>query len=251
MARPWINQTALKSTLAGFFRDNKAEVTHFGNTVNQCFEAYVFASMVNWYREQGWDVRFEHPDGEAKMARLKFSTRGKPNKYTFAVCSKSGLRVQVRHSLRVATQHFTGDQAHPANVVLDAAVIEDCDLSQHTTNNAVENQRLITFAEAKHMSAFAELVVGFIGMVHEMCPYRLASATKAKPQKLAPHPLPFLYVSGHLFPTARGILETMVHRNMDVTIYDYTTNLTELRPHVRLVPDTRPKKQQRRVAAKR
>lgn len=35
------------------------------------------------------------------------------------------------------------------------------------------------------------------------------------------HPAPFLYVSGHLNPTAQGIVESISYRGYDVDVYDY------------------------------
>ena len=48
---------------------------------------------------------------------------------------------------------------------LDVAVIRDMDLEGFSTFDHVPNDQLLTFGEAKHMSAFAELVASFIGVV--------------------------------------------------------------------------------------
>ena len=125
-------------------------MSKFGNTVNQCFEAYVLASMVNWYKKNHWTVTFVNPPGHS--IRLKFSTRGAPDHYTYARCAKGKKVIQVRHSLRVATNSFDSSTClHPANLVLDVAVVTDVDLSFYTTNAYVNNCAIITFAESKHM----------------------------------------------------------------------------------------------------
>ena len=62
-------------------------------------------------------MRFVHPDNATKMAKLKFNTRGKPDNYTRAICTKGELSIQVRHSLRVATKHDDRWQRWSANVV--------------------------------------------------------------------------------------------------------------------------------------
>ena len=66
------------------------------------------------------------------------------------------------------------------------------------------------------MSAFAELVAGFIGLVHELQPTRLR---RIKKRKAVHHKSPFLFVSGYMMHTARGILETIEQRGFDVEIY--------------------------------
>jgi hypothetical protein len=74
------------------------------------------------------------------------------------------------------------------------------------------------------MSAFAELIANFIGLVHEMLPDKIKRLRlHNRPQSQAEHPAPFLYVSGYLYPTAQGIVETIKDRGYDIDIYDYLT----------------------------
>jgi hypothetical protein len=234
MANVWVEQGALKAGLAKFFAAERAELTAFGSTVNQTFEAFVFASVVNWYRMTGWQVELIHPtqgkgkEGEARAVRLKFSTRGRPDGYTRALCSKGDVRLQVRHGLRVATRSYASSSPRrmPANVCLDVAVILEQDLSSFNTNHAVESETLITFGEAKHMSAFAELITGFLGLVYEMMPEQLQPLRPyIGPLRDRAHPAPFLYVSGFLYPTAQGLLDTILFRGFDVDILDHESTV--------------------------
>jgi hypothetical protein len=55
-------------------------------------------------------------------------------------------------------------------------VIRTVDLSAYSTNHAVPVKCLVTFGEARHMSAFAELLASFIDVVHEMQANRLRKA---------------------------------------------------------------------------
>jgi hypothetical protein len=224
MTRIWIDKSAVEKQLQAFFSSNRSGLSKFGNTVNQTFEAFVFASVVKWYADNGWTVEFKHPKQAQSAVRLKFSTRGRPNNYTYAICTNGDQKIQIRHQIRVATKFHRVGQAPPANVVLDVAVISDQDLSKYGSNDYVGNQALITFGEAKHMSAFAELVAGFIGLVHELKPVALRSSRHAKKRiSDCGHLAPFLYVSGYLLPTAQGIVKTIKRRGYDIVIYDYKT----------------------------
>lgn len=224
MANPWINQSAIKRKLSGFFSDHKQDVNSFGLTVNQTFEAFVFASVIKRYADAGWTITFEHPDKHTNSVKLKFNTRGKPNNYTFARCARGKRVIQVRHSLRVATRHHAPWMHHNANVVLDVAVIKDIELDSLKTDDHVANSELLSFGEAKHMSAFAELIAGFIGLVHEIDPDRLQQKRQVgERQRKRLHPAPFLYVSGYLNPTAQGIVETIAYRGYDIDVYDCET----------------------------
>lgn len=238
MSKIWIDKTAISLQLSSFFEENKSEINEFGTTVNQTFEAFVFAAVVKWYSNNGWTVTFKHPKESNGFVKLKFSTRGRPSNYTYAICKKKKTVIQVRHGLRVATKHHRQHFHQPANIVLDVAVILDTDLSNYKTNAYVDNDKLITFGEAKHLSAFAELIANFIGLVHEMKPDALLP--KHENQLLSPleHPFPFLYVSGHLNPTAQGIIQSIEMRKFSIQVYDHSRSLTFEMD----LPTTKPKK---------
>lgn len=187
----------------------------------------MFASVIAWYKREGWSVNFVHPKGsEGKESlRLKFSTMGKPSGYTYALCKKGRRKIQVRHQLRVSTRSHSVEQQYPANICLDVAVLRAVDLSGYSTHDAVPVRFLITFGEAKHMSAFAELIAGFIGVVHEMQPRRLRSG--ARRYQSADHLSPFLYVSGYFYPTGKGLFESIERRSLDIDVYCSTKALTD------------------------
>lgn len=231
MAKKWIDQPKIRELLAGFFNEQHDSVLQFGNTVNQTFEAFVFASVVGWYQRNGWSVAFRNPkkakdDPAPGEVRLKFSTNGRPGNYSYVECRKNDTVIEVRHQLRVATSwHETGDNPR-ANVCLDVAVLQQTEISDFDTRDHLDNGRLITFGEAKHMSAFAELVAGFEGLVHELQPSRLSNI-RAGAAGSSEHPAPFLYVSGTLNETAEGIFKTIRRRGYDVDIYTRTDTLLE------------------------
>jgi hypothetical protein len=236
----------LKRGLQSFFADQKPEFTRFGSTINQTFEAFVLAQVIGWYKARGWDVKIVNPTAKGtdrKEFKLKFNTRGHPGAYSYAVCvAPDGSDIiQIRHQLRLATRHFVeGDSPH-ANICLDIAVIRDTSVDGLRTDDHVPNQHLVTFGEAKHMSAFAELVAGFVGMVHELQPERLKRRPrKAKAQ--TENPAPFLFVSGRSWITAEGIIKTMKRRRMDLGVFNRTNLLSEA---LGLPTDNQPKKARR------
>ncbi len=224
----WIDTARLREDLSSFFSEKRTDLTAFGSTVNQTFEAFVFASVTSWYRERGWAASFVHPTKLATSGkptlRLKFSTRGRPENYTYVKCQKAEEVLQIRHQLRVATRSYKRKNKFKANMVLDVAVIRDTDLSSHGTSDFVENSELITFGEAKHMSAFAELVASFIGVAYELQPERLKrrrfKSKRATARPFTPgHLSPFMFVSGILFHTAQGLVNTIVDRGFDLDVY--------------------------------
>jgi len=213
------NQNKEKDNLNRFFKKNHSLLTSFGSTVNQTFEAYVFANCIKWYKKNGWTIQIINPrKGRYKNKfQLKFNTRGAPAHYSFALCSKNSKIIQIHHGLRVATRYHNNENEFPANICLDVAIINFTDMNEFETDMAIPNENLISFGEAKHMSAFAELIASFIGIVHELLPEMLENNNKKNLDDL----YPFLYVSGRLHYTAKGIRETIVKRNMRISIYSF------------------------------
>jgi hypothetical protein len=213
------DQAKEKENLNTFFKKNNSLLTSFGSTVNQTFEAYVFANCIKWYERNGWNIQIINPrKGRYKNKfQLKFNTRGAPAHYSYALCTKNDRMIQIHHGLRVATRYNSIENEYSANICLDVAIIKQTYMIEYETDMAIPNENLICFGEAKHMSAFAELIAGFIGMVHELMPEMLESDVNVNKNEMQP----FLYVSGRLNPTAKGIRETINRRNMRIRIYSF------------------------------
>lgn len=217
------DQSKIKNELSNYFKKENARLKDFGNNVNQTFEAYVFTGVVKWYKSNQWKVAIVNPsNGQFKnQFRLKFTTRGAPVNFSFAEIKKKNKKFQIRHQLRIATKSYKDSNKKSANICCDVAIIDDLDLSNYKTYFAVPNKHLIAFGEAKHMSAYAELIASFIGMVHELTPSKL-KRIRTKNWKKIDHISPFLYVSGNLYYTAEGLLETINQRKYDLDIFSHS-----------------------------
>jgi hypothetical protein len=55
------NQKETQIELNNFFSTSGSLLTSFGSTVNQTFEAFVFASCIKWYKNKGWDIKIINP----------------------------------------------------------------------------------------------------------------------------------------------------------------------------------------------
>ncbi|MEQ1763859.1 MAG: hypothetical protein ABL984_12035 [Pyrinomonadaceae bacterium] len=215
------DQKKCQSDLKNFFAKEKVSINSLGSKVNQTFEANVFAATIRWYESKGWRTTIVSPfvNGNSQF-KLKFNTRGRPSNYSYAVCEKNGERCQIRHQLRVSTSSFNPTNSKPANICCDVAVTRDVDVDFYGTGDALPNGDLISFAEAKHMSAFAELVASFVGLVHELKPAHLKKVRNRR-WKLGDHIPPFLSLSGTMQGTATGLAETIEHRKIDIDIYSF------------------------------
>src|SRR6266436_5110942 len=96
------DQAVRREQLHNYFRLDKSKLEEFGSKVNQTFEAFVFASVIQWYQDQQWNIEIINPlIGKKRIFKLKFNTRGRPSGYTFVRCTKDGEAIQIRHNLRV------------------------------------------------------------------------------------------------------------------------------------------------------
>jgi hypothetical protein len=211
------DQKETQKDLQEFFASNKAQLTSFGNYVNQTFEAHAFAKVIEWYQGKGYKATIKNPkiNGQETF-RLKFSTRGTPDRFSYAVMIKDEQAIQIRHQLRIATAMHHDHHRYNANICCDVVVIKDKDLGGFSSDTGVPNEWLISFGEVKHMSAYAELVASFVGLVHELVPGKLK---RHKREKNKQHISPFLFVSGVMNPTAKGLHITLQRRKYDIDIF--------------------------------
>lgn len=222
----WFDQQLAIGTLTHFFKDDGGKASDFGRRVYQTFEALTFAQTIKWYKDKNWTITIINPGtGKKNEFRLKYSTRGDTKNFTYAMCTNPddpSEVVQIRHQIRVATAYNTRKKPSSlwANIVCDVAVLQDRNYDYIAGNMHVENNRLITFAEAKHMDAYAELLAAFIGLVHELQPWRLAHDVKKRRAQYAHHPKPWLNLSGVCMATAEGIKYTIVQRGLDIEVHD-------------------------------
>lgn len=217
------DQELATKDMNNFFSSNGANLKSFGSTVNQTFEAYVFASCIKWYKKNGWKVYIINPKAGSYKGefKLKFNTRGAPANYSYAICKKNNIIKQIHHGLRVNTRYSSYEvDKFNANICLDIAIIKETDISIYKTDIPISNEQLLSFGEAKHMSAFAELIANFIGMVHELMPNSLNPT-----ENFNNDILPFLYVSGGLYKTAKGIYETIKNRGYKINIYSFDNKM--------------------------
>lgn len=228
------DQDSTIKKLTAFFQSNGGTARDFGNRIYQTFEAITFAQVIKWYQDEGWTCEVVNPGaGHKSDFRLKFSTRGNAKNFTFVRCRKEcdvANSVQIRHQIRVEIFHNikTRKTVNKANIVCDVAILKDESYDHIVGNMHVSNDKLISFAEAKHMDAYAELIASFVGIVHELQPWRMINDRKKLRSLYQDHPKPFLNISGISHLTASAIKETFKKRNYDFEIFDAHKSFTKI-----------------------
>ena len=84
----------------------------------------------------------------------------------------------------------------------------------------VENKKLITFGEAKKLTAYPMLLAQFLGIVHETKPTFLNQDSTTD----TCHPPPVLFTANHLTSGSQGILESFEERNLLIRVVENVTS---------------------------
>jgi hypothetical protein len=220
------DQEQWKQKLKDLFVSHKAELDSFGTRVNQTFEAAVFAKTIQWHKNNGWRVDIRNPKKKNQyIFKLKFSTRGAPGGYTHVLCEKENELIEIRHQLRAKIYHQPSWGVE-ANICCDIAIIKIVEnLNKMPSDFAIENEDLISFGEAKHMSAYPELIASFVGLVHELRPECLDNIRNNTDFKQSNTVAPFLYLSGYLSGTADAMQTSITERGYNVDIYHINNEL--------------------------
>lgn len=228
------DQDSTIKKLTEFFQSNGGTARDFGNRIYQTFEAITFAQVIKWYKNNGWDCEVVNPGtGKKSDFRLKFSTRGDAKNFTFVRCKKTSggtTSVQIRHQIRVEIFHNIKRKKsiNKANIVCDVAILKDEFYDHIKGSMHVSNDKLISFSEAKHMDAYAELMASFVGIVYELQPWRMMHDRKHLRSLYKDHPKPFLNISGISYVTASAIKETFKKRKYDFEIFDAENSFTTI-----------------------
>lgn len=212
----YFDQAKTQRDLLAFFSAYHAQLDSFGRYVNQTFEAFALAQTIKWYMARGWKVSCKNPKGG--QFKLKFSTRGKPVNFSYFILKDKKQTIHIRHQLRVGIRH---NVTSSANINLDVAVYNETDLSKYALDEFLPNSELLSFGEAKHMSAYAELMANFVGLVHELKPEKLDNIRNSNGFVPSDHIPPFMIVSGILYPTAKELKNSIIDRGYDIDVYDY------------------------------
>lgn len=239
-ATAWVDVKAAKAALDSFLDDRSTDLSKLGRTINQIFEAFALVSAAQYYKNSGWNVEIVNPKKKSKDSsgqfeiidlgvRLKFSTRGRPSGYTYFRCEREKVVVEIRHQLRVQT-HWAYCRKRRSvdskcNVCLDVAIVKPFWADSFGTDASLSNSDLISFGEAKHMHGYAELVASYVGLVHEMQPWRLR---KARKKEYKDHISPFMFLSGDLYRTGSGLSQSIARRGYDIKIFTRSKQLVDM-----------------------
>ena len=234
----------LANLVSDFLCRHKSSMYEIATHGTNVFEAFCFVIVVRHYEMAGYELKPENLlDGKF---RFKYNTRGYPWNYSYFIVSSkereaendSGL-FEIRHNLKVSGAWVgaeTDNDTDPPMFALDVAVIESDSLpnlkmgqKRNGEKYWVDNMDLITFGEAKKLTAYPMLLAQFLGIVHEIKPEFLNTEERENLKTILDqkHPPPLLLTSNHLTWGTKQVLKSFQDRDLLIRVVEDVTGSSE------------------------
>lgn len=193
-----------------FHKEIQTFLNYYGTTINRevekistLFEITCYNYVIEFYVTQGFTLIPRNPKNSGNFFIYKTSPAGNLPNYSYfearkTVQTNTGPRkisFDIRQNVPVQSSHDLDVYFTPDIVI---CVNQFDTVKDHSYYHAtrwrhyLKNEGLISFAEAKHYNPFPEILVSFIGIIHELNP----SLLKKNGKKSGIHLAPSLMVSG-------------------------------------------------------
>lgn len=234
----------LANQVSDFLNRHKSSMYEIATHGTNVFEAFCFIIVVRHYEMAGYELKPENLlDGKF---RFKYNTRGYPWNYSYFVVSlketeegNDNVLFEIRHNLKVSgawVRAETDNDTDPPMFALDVAVIESNSLpvlkmgqKRNGEKYWVDNTHLITFGEAKKLTAYPMLLAQFLGIVHEIKPEFLNIEERERLKTILDqkHPPPLLLTSNHLTWGTKQVLKSFQDRDLLIRVVEDVTGSSE------------------------
>lgn len=227
----------LAKQVENFLRRHDVPIKEIDSHSTNVFEAVCFVIFLRYYEEQGY--RLEARNLLENVFRFRFTTAGYPWNYSYFVVlsSKPGddtILFEIYHNQKVVGAWIGSEEKGEKKPLfaLDVAVVEPDSLPKlspgHKRKNEpywVENNQLITFAEAKKLKAYPMLLAQFLGIIHEIKPEFLQVENRQINQKFfnQKHPPPTLLTADRFSRGTDRVLQSFVDRKLEIRVVEDVT----------------------------
>jgi hypothetical protein len=239
-----VERQKVEQRVSEFLKRHESPMSRVASHVTHVFEAACFVIFARHYEEVGYQLKPRNLlDGKF---RFRYSTAGYPWNFShFGVLSREqgnndkdrDTLFELHHNQKVAGAWVhTGEGDDKALFAVDIAVVRAASLPDlprgHKRTDEpywVENEHLITFGEAKKLTAYPMLMAQFLGIVHEIKPEFLKVQGWDIPQAFwdEEHPPPTLLTANHLTFGTKQVLHSFKDRDLAIRVVEDVTGLPE------------------------
>ena len=205
--------------------DFEKELTDFSNRyrvllaehskrISDYFEMTCYNLVIRYYEKKGYELEVQNL--QAGKFKFKCSPTGLLKNFSYFKATKKG-----DHGIDEVVYIFhnaTAQSAFDKKVFTTPdIVVADTNISAETTDyyitkktlSYIPKENLVTFCEAKHLTPFPELMVNFIGTVHELKP---DCVDDSEEHHVSEHLAPSLMMSGTFGRSTRRIQKSFENR---------------------------------------
>ncbi|MCZ0936863.1 MAG: hypothetical protein OXJ54_17010 [Gemmatimonadetes bacterium] len=209
-----MDTAAIRDALVKFARRHKTELDRLGSRKSQLLEIGSLAVCAEHYRLFDYEVLPKNL--KRGSFRVKLGSRGYPWNFSWFECVRDSEIVELHANLSVFSSYRMDDGVYVVDVgVSKGGAVPLCKPTEGW--RAVENEKLITFAEAKSLVIYPMLLAQFVGIVSEITPIFLTNNRPSGFQE-GDHFDPALISIGYLHATAHKIARAYPERGYLVKI---------------------------------
>jgi hypothetical protein len=211
-------QRAIKRVI----KNHRDAFLQIGSNQTELLELGAITGIAEHYRSCGYSLRVSNPNGQ-RTFMVKKSTRGFPWDFSHIVAERNSLTVELHMNLPVRSACGKGIYCVDVGIVVGNVVPVEKPPNRW---ECIENQYLITFAEAKKLGVYPMLLAQFLGMVHELKPSFLQTRRGVDSSHLSP----ILIALKHFSENCQLIVNEYTNRRVFVTIAEnYDMRLARVR----------------------
>jgi hypothetical protein len=200
----------LQRSLTRLIAQHHVEFETLGRRETQALEVGALVLAVEHYRRAGYTSRANNLSNNA--FKMKLSSSGNSSNFSWYEVERDGRKYEIHANLPVAS---ATDQDEGVYVV-DVGITRSGAVPRAVRRGfRVDNDKLVSFIEAKKLVVYPMLLAQFVGIVHEIKPRFLGNAPKMASRG---HFYPALVCLGYFTATSGNIVDGFVARKYRLNV---------------------------------
>lgn len=171
---PFKSPADFEKDLQDFSRRHRVLLAEHAKRISDYFEMTCYNLVTRYYEKKGYELTVQNLQGG--KFKFKCSPNGLLKNFSYFKATKladGGEQVVFIYHNATAQSAFDDRVFTTPDIVVSKTDTPSETKDYYSTKKAlsyIPKQSLVTFCEAKHLSPFPELMVNFIGIVHELKP---------------------------------------------------------------------------------
>ena len=171
---PFKSPADFEKELTDFSNRYKVLLAEHAKRISDYFEMTCYNLVIRYYEKKGYELSVQNLQGG--KFKFKCSPTGLLKNFSYFKATKDDVQgkdvVYIYHNA-TAQSAFDDKVFTTPDIVVSKTDAPSVTTDYYTTKKTlsyIPKESLVTFCEAKHLSPFPELMVNFIGTVHELKP---------------------------------------------------------------------------------